>query len=64
MDEHYYFSREQYFSNVKRGVVELDDKVFKIYTQGLLHYRRETNNKEALDPGASSEPGSVRKYHL
>jgi hypothetical protein len=31
-DEQYFFSRDQYFSSVKRGVVELDDKVFKIYT--------------------------------
>ena len=31
-DDHYYFSHEQYFSSVKRGVVELDEKVFKIYT--------------------------------
>ena len=42
-DEQYYFSREQYFSSVKRGVVELDDKVFKIYTQSLLHYKRTSN---------------------
>jgi hypothetical protein len=45
-DEQYYFSREQYFSSVKRGVVELDDKVFKIYTQSLLHYKRANNNIE------------------
>ena len=31
-DDHYYFSKDQYFSAVKRGVVELDEKVFKIYT--------------------------------
>ena len=43
-DEQYYFSRDQYFSSVKRGVVELDEKVFKIYTQSLLHYKRGANN--------------------
>ena len=42
-DEQYYFSREPYFSSVTRGVVELDDKVFKIYTQSLLHYKRTSN---------------------
>ena len=51
-DEQYYFSREQYFSSVKRGVVELDDKVFKIYTQSLLHYKR-ANNVE--DPSTMME---------
>jgi hypothetical protein len=25
---------------VKRGVVELDEKAFKIYTKALLHYKR------------------------
>eukprot|EP00347_Sterkiella_histriomuscorum_P014850 403359287 len=40
-DEQYFFSKDQYFSPVKRGVVELDDKVFKIYTQALLHYKRQ-----------------------
>ena len=40
-DDQYFFSRDQYFSSVKRGVVDLDEKVFKIYTQALLHYKRE-----------------------
>ena len=31
-DEQYYFSKEQFYSPVKKGVVELDEKVFKIYT--------------------------------
>jgi len=31
-DDQYYFSKEQYFSEVKRGVVDLDEKCFKIYS--------------------------------
>ena len=53
-DEQYYFSRDQYFSSVKRGVVELDEKVFKIYTQSLLHYKRGANT-------ASTKEDTVRK---
>lgn len=40
-DDLYFFSRDQYFSSVKKGVVDLDEKVFKIYTQALLHDKRE-----------------------
>ena len=55
-DEQYYFSREEYFSSVKRGVVELDDKVFKIYTQSLLHYKRANNNVGSdIDPSNMME---------
>jgi hypothetical protein len=35
-----YFSKDQYYSSIKRGVVELDDKCFKIYTKALLQQKR------------------------
>lgn len=39
-DDNYYFSKDQFYAPIKRGVVELDDKCFKIYTPSLLHYKR------------------------
>ncbi len=56
-DDQYYFRSDQYFSSVKRGVVDLDDKVFKIYTQALLHYRRSPatqHEEEAIELGKGS----------
>ncbi len=55
-DEQYYFSRDQYFSSVKRGVVELDEKVFKIYTQSLLHYKRGANNASTKEDTVKKSP--------
>ena len=40
-DDQFFFSKDQYFSSIRRGVVELDEKIFKIYTQSLLHCKRE-----------------------
>jgi len=55
-DEQYYFSRDQYFSSVKRGVVELDEKVFKIYTQSLLHYKRGANTTSTKEDTVKKSP--------
>ena len=42
-----YFSRDQYYSSIKRGIVTLDDD-FKIYTKALLQQRR-TQQDSAAD---------------
>ena len=36
-DDDLEFSREHYDKPIKHGVVELDEKVFSIYTKSLLH---------------------------